>query len=145
MTKILFNKLIQWQKLICTFVIIGLVSTIGSKGDDVTLFRACFGTILAIFACAQICIATQLFRNRHNSLIELFQPVSLGLFSSAGAIATLCCFTFSLPEYDVNCAIRQPIILVCISFMGEFGVLQFNGYAMSYNIYFDVVTSYVCT
>ena len=121
-----FNK-IQWQKAICTtslFAIIALVATIGSKkGDDTTTFRACFGTILAIFACAQIYIAVQLFQNRHNSLIELFQPVQLSLFSTTGAIATLSCFAFAMSEYDVSCAIRQPIILTCISFMGKFGVL----------------------
>ena len=94
-------------------------TTYDSVSSDIIKFRACFGVILAIFTCAQLYVARTLYKNRSNSLIELFQPVSLALFAIAGATATVTCFTFALPEYDVSCAIRQPIILVCISFMGK--------------------------
>jgi DMSO/TMAO reductase YedYZ heme-binding membrane subunit len=102
-------------------IIVALIATIGSVDDidDVTTFRACFGTLLAIFACAQFYVAIKLYHNRNNSRLELFQPIGLALFAIAGAVATLICFAFALPEYDVSCAIRQPIILTCISFMGE--------------------------
>ena len=94
-------------------------TTYDSSSSDIIKFRACFGVILAIFTCAQLHVAIKLYTNRSNSLIELFQPVSLALFAIAGTIATVTCFTFALPEYDVSCAILQPIILVCISFMGK--------------------------
>jgi len=45
--------------------------------------------------------------------------VALSLFATAGAIATIASFLFALPEYDVCCALRQPIILICITFMGN--------------------------
>ena len=101
-------------------IIIALVATIGTIDDDVTTFRACFGTLLAMFSCMQIYVAIILYQNRNHSLVELFQPVSLSLFAIAGCITTLSCFALALPEYDVSCAIRQPVILTCISFMGEF-------------------------
>ena len=94
-------------------------TTYDSSNIDIIKFRACFGVILAIFTCAQLYVAIKLYKNRSNSLIELFQPVSLALFAIAGTIVTVTCFTFALPECDVSCAIRQPIILVCISFMGK--------------------------
>ena len=113
--------------IISLLVVIALAASIASfdttttydSSSDIIKFRACFGVILAIFTCAQLYVAIKLYKNRSNSLIELFQPVSLALFATAGTIATVTCFTFALPEYDVSCAIRQPIILVCISFMGK--------------------------
>ena len=108
-------------------------TTTTADSSDIIKFRACFGVILAIFACAQLYVAIKLYQNRSNSLIELFQPVSLALFAIAGAIATLACFTFALPEYDVSCAIRQPVILVCISFMGK--ILLFCVVLCLFNVY----------
>ena len=112
--------------IISLLLVIALAASIASfdttttdSSSDIIKFRACFGVILAIFTCAQLYVAIKLYKNRSNSLIELFQPVSLALFAIAGATATVTCFTFALPEYDVSCAIRQPIILVCISFMGK--------------------------
>ena len=113
--------------IISLLLVIALAASIASfdtttttdSSSDIIKFRACFGVILAIFTCAQLYAAIKLYKNRSNSLIELFQPVSLALFAIAGTIATVTCFTFALPEYDVSCAIRQPIILVCISFMGK--------------------------
>ena len=59
-------------------------TTYDSSNIDIIKFRACFGVILAIFTCAQLYVAIKLYKNRSNSLIELFQPVSLALFAIAG-------------------------------------------------------------
>lgn len=46
-------------------------------------------------------------------------PIGLSLFSLSGSIATAGSFLLTLPEYDTGCALRQPIILLSISFMGS--------------------------
>jgi len=113
--------------VVSALLIIALIATIGHitisytsfATSSFTTFRACFGSLIAIFAGAQLYVAVKLYNNRHNSLIELFQPVGLSLFAIAGGVATLACFLFALPEYDVSCILRQPIIFICISFMGK--------------------------
>ena len=120
--------------VVSALLIIALIATIGHQSAEdyniticytsldtssLTTFRACFGTLIALFASAQLYVAVKLYNNRHNSLIELFQPVGLSFFTVAGGVATLACFLFALPEYDVSCILRQPIILICISFMGK--------------------------
>lgn len=119
--------------VVSALLIIALIATIGHQSAEdyitisytslntssLTTFRACFGTLIALFTCAQLYVAVKLYNNRHNSLIELFQPVGLSFFAIAGGIATLACFLFALPEYDVSCILRQPIIFICISFMGK--------------------------
>lgn len=99
-------------------LIVALAAVIGSV-DNITAFRACLGMLLAFFCIAQLAVAVTLYRNRTNLLLELFQPVGLSLFVTAGAFATIASFLFALPEYDVSCALRQPIILTCITFMGN--------------------------
>lgn len=39
--------------------------------------------------------------------------------ATSGSVATLAAFALALPEFDVACAVRQPIILTCISLMGS--------------------------
>eukprot|EP00984_Skeletonema_dohrnii_P026131 scaffold15425_cov141-Skeletonema_dohrnii-CCMP3373.AAC.4 len=46
-------------------------------------------------------------------------PDSLSLFVAAGAIASIASLMFAFPEYDASCALRQPIILTSITFMGN--------------------------
>jgi len=64
-------------------------------------------------------VAADLYKHRNNLLLQLFQPDSLSLFVTAGAIATIASLMFAFPEYDVTCALRQPIILTSITFMGN--------------------------
>ena len=64
------------------------------------------------------------FQESPNYIIELSQPLGLSLFALSGAIATFGSFTLALPEYDAACAIRQPIILTCISLMGSITVAR---------------------
>lgn len=99
-------------------VLVALVATLACV-DTTVAFRACFGTLLALFGCAQIYMAVKLIRNRRNPLLELSQPIPMSIFAIAGAIATLTCFMFALPAYSVSCAIRQPIIFTSISIMGS--------------------------
>jgi len=87
--------------------------------DNIVLFRVSFGIILAIFGCSQLFVAATLYQNRNNVLLELYQPVLLALFSIAGAVATFASFMFALPEYDISCALRQPVIFTCFTFMGN--------------------------
>ena len=99
---------------------VGLVATIGALGNKSTItFRACVGILLAILGCAQIHVSVVLFKNRQATLLELSQPIGLSLFALSGSIATFGAFTLTLPENDVACAMRQPIILTCISQMGS--------------------------
>lgn len=67
----------------------------------------------------QLKVAIDLYRHRNNLLLQLFQPECLSLFVTAGAIATIASFLFAFPEYDVTCALRRPIILTCITIMGN--------------------------
>mmetsp|Transcript_5880 Transcript_5880/g.13409 ORF Transcript_5880/g.13409 Transcript_5880/m.13409 type:complete len:828 (-) Transcript_5880:174-2657(-) len=97
-------------------VVVALVATIGAGTPQA--FRACLGALLSLFGCAQLYVAVKLFQNRHNLLLELSQPVGLSIFAGAAAIATVAPFLFALPESDVGCALRQPIIFTSISLMG---------------------------
>jgi len=110
---------------VAVLVIIGLAATIGSLDyqqqvdNDMKIFRACYGTIIAILGCIQLYNAVILYQHRKNLLLELYQPVWLALFAICGAIATFASFMFTLPEYDISCALRQPIIFTCLTFMGN--------------------------
>jgi hypothetical protein len=95
-----------------------LAAVIGSV-DSTTSFRVCFGVLLLMCCVAQLKVAMDLYKHRNNLLLQLFQPECLSLFVTAGAIATIASFLFALPEYDVTCALRQPIILTCITLMGN--------------------------
>ena len=111
--------------LATALVCVGLVTAIGALGhQSVVTFRAFFGALLAIIGCSQLQVSVALFDNRENSLLQLTQPFALSLFALSGAIATFGSFTLALPEYDAACAIRQPIILTCISLMGSITVAR---------------------
>ncbi|KAL9184789.1 hypothetical protein ACHAXT_012759 [Thalassiosira profunda] len=90
----------------------------GAVDSDVA-FRACLGVLLSLLACGQLWVAGALFKHRHNSLLELSQPVALSLFAASGAVATLSSLTLAWSGGDGVCAVRQPIILLSISFMGS--------------------------
>ena len=95
-----------------------LVAVIGSV-NDTTSFRVCFGVLLFIICMVQLQVAVDLYKHRNNLLLQLFQPGSLSLFMTAGAIATIASFLFAFSEYDATCALRQPIILTAVTFMGN--------------------------
>lgn len=97
---------------------ITLLATIGAL-DSTTSFRVCLGTLLSFLACAELYVAATLFVNRHNSLLELSQPIALSIFAIAASIATVGTFTFAIPESNAACALRQPITFTSISFMGS--------------------------
>ena len=93
---------------VAVLVIFGLAATIGSLDyqqeidDDMKIFRACYGTIIAILGCIQLYVAAILYQHRSNLLLELYQPVWLSLFAICGALATFSSFMFSLSEYDIS-------------------------------------------
>ena len=77
-----------------------------------------------MLGCVQLYVSVALFKNRQNSLLQLSQPVGLSIFALSGAIATFSSFALALPEHDAACAIRQPIILTCISLMDSITVAR---------------------
>jgi len=78
-----------------------------------------------MLGCIQLYVAAILYQYRNNLLLELYQPVWLALFAIAGAIATFASFMmFTLPEYDISCALRQPIMFTCLSFMGNILIVR---------------------
>jgi len=89
---------------VAVLVIVGLAATIGSLDyqqeidDDMKIFRACYGTIIAILGCIQLYVAVTLYQHRNNLLLELYQPVWLAIFAICGALATFSSFMFALPE-----------------------------------------------
>ena len=87
--------------------------------SNIITFRACFGTLIGLLGILQLCVAVKLILNRCNPLLELSQPIPISILAITGAIATWTCIAFALPEYNVSCAIRQPIIFICIQIMGE--------------------------
>ena len=109
---------------VAVLVIVGLAATIGSLDyqqqvdNDMKIFRACYGTIIAILGCIQLYNAVILYQHRKNLLLELYQPVWLSLFATSGSIATFASFMFALPQYDISCALRQPIVFMFFTFMG---------------------------
>eukprot|EP00984_Skeletonema_dohrnii_P021452 scaffold10724_cov112-Skeletonema_dohrnii-CCMP3373.AAC.3 len=99
-------------------LLVALAAVIGSV-DSTTSFRVCFGVFLFIICVGQLKVAADLYKHRNNLLLQLFQPGSLSLFVAAGAIASIASLLFAFSEYDVTCALRQPIILTSITFMGN--------------------------
>ena len=87
--------------------------------SNIITFRACFGTLIGLLGILQLCVAVKLISNSCNPLLELSQPIPISILAIAGAVATWTCYAFALPEYNVSCAIRQPIIFICIQIMGE--------------------------
>ena len=118
----------RMQKIVCTatiLVVIGLAAIIGSLDldsqmlDPFIAFQVCYGIILAILGLIQLNVAATLYNNRNNLLLELYQPVWLALFTLSGCIATFASFMFALPQYDITCALRQPLLFMCFTFMGN--------------------------
>ena len=115
---------------VAVLVIVGLAAAIGSLDyqqeidDDMKIFRACYGTIIAILGCIQLYVAITLYQHRNNLLLELYQPVWLAIFAICGALTTFASFMFALPEYDISCALRQPIIFSCLTFMGNILIVR---------------------
>ena len=99
-------------------LLVALAAIIGSV-DSTTSFRVCFGVLLLPLCVVQLKLAVDLYKQRNNLLLQLFQPGSLSLLAAAGAIATIASFLFAFPEYDATCALRQPIILTSITFIGN--------------------------
>eukprot|EP00984_Skeletonema_dohrnii_P018145 scaffold8397_cov104-Skeletonema_dohrnii-CCMP3373.AAC.2 len=99
-------------------LLVALAAVIGSV-DSTTSFRVCFGVLLFIICAVQLKVAADLYKHRNNLLLQLFQPDSLSLFVAAGAIASIASLLFAFPEFDATCALRQPIILTSITFMGN--------------------------
>ena len=99
-------------------VFVALIAAIGAS-DSIIAFRVCFGTILFALAGVQLRAAIMLFRNRANTMLELAQPVGLAILACAGAAATAGAFAMAFPEHSAACAVRQPIILTCVSLMGS--------------------------
>ncbi len=95
-----------------------LATVIGSVASN-TAFRVCFGLLLLTLGVAQLKLAVDLYKHRNNLQLQLFQPDSLSLLVTAGAIATIASFLFAFPEYHAASALRQPIILTSITFMGN--------------------------
>eukprot|EP00984_Skeletonema_dohrnii_P028062 scaffold17881_cov148-Skeletonema_dohrnii-CCMP3373.AAC.6 len=111
----------QYQRCIAAgglALLVALAAVIGSV-DGTTSFRVCFGALLFIICVGQLRVAADLYKHRNNLLLQLFQPDSLSLFVAAGAIASIASLLFAFPEYDATCALRQPIILTSITFMGN--------------------------
>ena len=101
-------------------LLVALAASIGSV-DSTTSFRVCFGVLLLTLCVAQLKMAADLYKHRNNFLLQLFQPDSLSLFVTAGAIATIASIIFAFPEYDVTCALRQPN-------MGSVEILEGEGH-----------------
>mmetsp|Transcript_16690 Transcript_16690/g.33517 ORF Transcript_16690/g.33517 Transcript_16690/m.33517 type:complete len:800 (-) Transcript_16690:318-2717(-) len=99
-------------------LLVALAAVIGSV-DSITSFRVCFGVLLFTICVVQLKVAADLYKHRNNLLLQLFQLDSLSLFVAAGAIASIASFLFAFSEYDATCALRQPIILTSITFMGN--------------------------
>ncbi len=99
-------------------LLVALAAIIGSVGSG-TAFYICFGLLLLTLCVVQLKLAVDLYTQRNNLQLQLFQPQSLSLLATAGAIATIASFLFAFPEYDATCALRQPIILTSITFMGN--------------------------
>mmetsp|Transcript_5463 Transcript_5463/g.8405 ORF Transcript_5463/g.8405 Transcript_5463/m.8405 type:complete len:367 (-) Transcript_5463:27-1127(-) len=99
-------------------LIVALAAVIGSV-DSNTSFRVCFGLLLLTLTAAQLKLAVDLYKHRNNLQLQLFQPRSLSLLATAGAIATIASYLFAFPDYNATCALRQPIILTFITFMGN--------------------------
>ena len=55
---------------------------------------------------------------RHANRIIFYFPLHIISSSWVGAIATIGSITLALPEHTIACALRQPIILTCITLMG---------------------------
>eukprot|EP00984_Skeletonema_dohrnii_P003778 scaffold1305_cov72-Skeletonema_dohrnii-CCMP3373.AAC.1 len=111
----------QYQRYIAAgglALLVALAAVIGSV-DSTTSFRVCFGVLLFMICVVQLKVAADLYKHRNNLLLQLFQPGSLSLFMTAGAIASIASLLFAFSEYDVTCALRQPIILTSITFMGN--------------------------
>ncbi len=95
-----------------------LAAVIGSVDSNIS-FRISFGVLLLTLSGAQLKVSIDLYKHRNDLLLQLFQPVSLSLFVAASAVATIAALLFAFPEYDATCALRQPIILTSVTFMGN--------------------------
>jgi len=113
------QRVVGTTAMLLILILGAIIGGVDQTIDNIVLFRVSFGIILAIFGCSQLFVAATLHQNRNNVLLELYQPVLLALFSIAGAMATFASFMFALPEYDISCALRQPVIFTCFTFMGN--------------------------
>lgn len=113
------NKLNKRFFIGALLTLAALLIAIGVVGTSSVSFKVCFGAVLVLLTCGQVHVLAMLIMNRQDPLIELFQPRGLALFVMASIVATISCIALALPEYDVSCALRQPSILTCISFMGS--------------------------
>lgn len=113
------QRVVGTTAMLLILILGAIIGGVDQTIDNIVLFRVSFGIILAIFGCSQLFVAATLYQNRNNVLLELYQPVLLALFSIAGAVATFASFMFALPEYDISCALRQPVIFTCFIFMGN--------------------------
>ena len=110
-----------FTKICGSTVFIALIATLGCINYTIhnVTFKICFGILLALMGIFQFYMAIKLIVHRTNPLLELSQPLPISILVISSSIATVCCFAFIMPEYDVSCAIRQPSILTCISLMGN--------------------------
>ena len=113
------QRVVGTTAMLLILILGAIIGGVDQTIDNIVLFRVSFGIILAIFGLSQLFVAATLHQNRNNVLLELYQPVLLALFSIAGAVATFASFMFALPEYDISCALRQPVIFTCFTFMGN--------------------------
>lgn len=119
-----YRRIKMFEVFPLSILMVSLVIAIGVLGSSSSplsddAFSACFIALLVLIAVLQLRVGLILFLNRHNPLIELFQPTGLMWFALAGAIAILSCVAVAFPTSDASCAIQRHIILICISYMGS--------------------------
>ena len=106
------------ERLLAVVAVVLVPSLAAAAAAVAGAFLACFGTLLAVLAGAQLRVAASLHRRRFDILLELHQTVALALCVGAGTLATLASFLFATGR-GVGCALRGPLVLTCLTFMGS--------------------------
>ena len=74
--------------------------------------------ILGMIILIQIVLLATFIYHRTKRVLEFAQPIVICIFIACGIIITSACYLFIYTTSNIGCAIREPLIFICLSLMG---------------------------
>ena len=97
----------------------------GGRGDASAIllsqplsFQITMSIILGMIILIQLVLLATFIYHRTKRVLEFAQPIVICIFIACGIIITSACYLFIYTTSNIGCAIREPLIFICLCLMG---------------------------
>ena len=81
-------------------------------------FQITMSIILGMIILIQFVLLATFIYHRTKRVLEFAQPIVICIFIACGIIITSACYLFIYTTSNIGCAIREPLIFICLCLMG---------------------------